>query len=715
MHGMAHAPQAANMNPATRRPSASRIVAAMLLALAMAYGMSVTQVRAALPASPEDKVAATVEALARNGALPPSDVLRQLKALSAGLNAEPLEIRDRARLIEVQALLDAGRIGEADSRAKTMLADPARNASPLALVRAKLALLRVRLRQSDLKDAAPLAREILASRPLFENDALAPELFDATGTALSRAGERAPAAQLMIDGIKAADRFDRKDQKAYLLIGLCNLNYDMHAIDKALDYCMQGAAIAEQTGNKMARAAAAINLSLCYEARNDAKDQLAELQKSLALSREMGLKRAEGMAQINLAEYAMTRNNWKAGLEHCREGLRIGRELSDPTMIAVSLTNLGAASAELGDVPGGVKLYEQGLKEAEDAGETAYVVDFLPGMAELYEKAGRLPDALKAMRRRVDEGDKLYQKSQASALAALQGKYDAENRQREIRLLTLDNGLKSAELARRQLQARTYWLIGAVLVLGGILLVLAYRRVRSANRALAVENTELEHNSLSDPLTGLFNRRALDAFVDPGAPGRQRRQPLAPMAFVMIDADRFKQINDSFGHSYGDAVLVELAQRLSRLVRPQDRLFRMGGEEFLLLLPAISNDDLARLCRRILIAINSEPVTVEEQQIALTASLGACRFPLGNVLPFAQDWQRHLHLADLALYLSKAQGRNRASVIVRIADASEAMLAKIEADFAAARSSGWIDVVSIVSQADASADGRVSAEVNVTS
>jgi len=646
-----------------------------------------------------DALDATVQALIRNGRLPPAEILRQLAVLSAGLQKEPLAIQDRARLTELQALLDVGRIADADKLAHGMLADPARRAVPIALVRAKLAVLKVLLRQSNIKDAAPLARDILASRPLFENDELAPELFGATGTALGRAGERQPAAQLLIDGIKAAERFDRKDQKAYLLIGLCSINYDMRNNDKALDYCLQGAAIADQTGNKMARAAAAINLSLCYSARNDSKDQLAELEKSLALSREMGLKRAEGMAQINLAQYALTRSDWKAGLEHCREGLRIGRELSDPIMVAVSLTNLGAATAALGDVPGGIKLYEQGVKEAEDAGETRYVVDFLPGLADLYETAGRMPDALKAMRRRVEEGDKMFQNSQADALAELQSKYDADNRQREIRLLTLDNQLKSGELDRRNLQARMYWLIGTVLVLATLLLIVAYRRVRSANRALSVENTVLEHHSHCDPLTGLLNRRALSEFLDTGDPANQKRQPLRPMAFVMIDADRFKQINDRYGHSYGDAVLVELAQRLGRLVRPEDRLFRLGGEEFLLLLPRMSDSDLTRLCRRMLVAVNGEPVIVDDQRIPLTVSVGACRYPLSDVLPLAQDWQRHMHLADLAVYYAKYMGRNRAYQIQGIADGSDAMFEKIEADFAAAQENRWIDVVAIESNA----------------
>ena len=625
-----------------------------------------------------------LQALARDGGIPPAEVLEQLAAWSSRLPAESAATQDLARLTEVRALLDIGQVAAADQRAQSMLAESKRLQQPLALVRAQLAVLRVRLRQSDIKSAAALAREILARRSAFEQDELSAEVFAAIGNALSRAGEHEPALALLIEGLQWADRFQRTDQTPLLLIALCGINVDLQNPQRALDYCRQAAALADQTGNKMARAAAAINLSLAYAANGDAENQLAELQRSLALSREMGLKRAEGMARINLAEYVMTRGDLRGGLEHCREGLRIGRELADPIMIAVSLTNLGLADAELGDLAGGIASYEQGLQTAEAAGEMAYVVNFLPGMAQLYESAGRFPDALNALRRRIEAGDKLYQQAQADALSELQSKYDADTRKREIEMLTLDNRLKSAALDRRNLQARVYWLLGAVLVLATVLLLLAYRRVRTANRKLAVVNNDLEQHSLCDPLTGLFNRRALTALLDPGAPGHPRRQPLPPMAFVMIDADHFKSINDRFGHSVGDTVLVELGQRLGRLVRPDDRLFRLGGEEFLLLLPGISNGDLTRVCQRILLAVNQTPVTTAAHAIPVTVSLGACPFPLAPDPLFAQDWQRHLHLADLALYQAKSTGRDRACQILHISAASEAMLRGIESDFATA-------------------------------
>jgi diguanylate cyclase (GGDEF)-like protein len=275
----------------------------------------------------------------------------------------------------------------------------------------------------------------------------------------------------------------------------------------------------------------------------------------------------------------------------------------------------------------------------------------------------------------------------------MQGRFDAAQREKEILLLKRDNELKSATLEAKQLQQGAVWLVGSVLIVAAGALALAYRRVRKINQALGLSNAELAFQSDHDPLTGLFNRRSLQLFLElSGQAARAGEAPRPSMGFVLADIDHFKQVNDVYGHAAGDAVLVEFARRLSSLVRPGDRLFRWGGEEFLLLLPQGSSAGLADLCRRILDAVAHEPFEVEGQHIRLTVSLGACPFPLRPEAALAQDWQRHLHFADLALYRSKTHGRNRAHDIVEIADGSPETLDALESDLGAAAAQGLATV-----------------------
>lgn len=156
---------------------------------------------------------------------------------------------------------------------------------------------------------------------------------------------------------------------------------------------------------------------------------------------------------------------------------------------------------------------------------------------------------------------------------------------------------------------------------------------------------EAEAAAGTDPLTGLLNRRGLDQRL--AAPGSD-----LPMGVLAIDLDRFKAVNDSMGHSVGDAVLVEVAQRLRAAVRPSDPVARLGGDEFAVLLPASNAERVAAAARRIEATLNRAMVQ-GESQVAISASVGAVMMQPGDgaTMPerFSATWRR----ADAALYAAK--------------------------------------------------------------
>jgi len=167
--------------------------------------------------------------------------------------------------------------------------------------------------------------------------------------------------------------------------------------------------------------------------------------------------------------------------------------------------------------------------------------------------------------------------------------------------------------------------------------------------------TRLRDQALRDPLTGLFNRRQLDAVL---APEMQRSLAQSqPLSLLMIDIDHFKRINDTHGHAAGDAVLQTLAQLLQRHVRPQDLACRHGGEEFVLLLvdtPLTTASERAEALRR---AFESVLVEFEGEVLSATLSCGVAAFPQHADQPHTLT-----ACADQALYAAKLQGRNRVKV-----------------------------------------------------
>ncbi|MEV4411703.1 diguanylate cyclase [Catellatospora sp. NPDC049609] len=162
--------------------------------------------------------------------------------------------------------------------------------------------------------------------------------------------------------------------------------------------------------------------------------------------------------------------------------------------------------------------------------------------------------------------------------------------------------------------------------------------------------------AITDPLTGLHNRRFFEEMLDLEADRAVRRS--APLSLVLIDLDHFKEINDTYGHSTGDAVLTEVAQRLRRSFRAGDLLCRYGGEEFLCLLPGTGGRDALDLAERVRQGLCGTPVSVlgSEDRISLTASLGVATAEPGSG---RADIDRLINDADQAVYRAKALGRDR--------------------------------------------------------
>ncbi len=156
----------------------------------------------------------------------------------------------------------------------------------------------------------------------------------------------------------------------------------------------------------------------------------------------------------------------------------------------------------------------------------------------------------------------------------------------------------------------------------------------------------------TDPLTGLYNRRYADAHID-GLLARGGGGRLS-LAAMVLDLDRFKRVNDRYGHAAGDAVLVELARRLAANFRPADLISRIGGEEFLVVMPDILPEHAARVAERVRHAVETPPFHVPgaAAPIAITVSIGLAMHRPG------ESSVDLIGRADAALYGSKAAGRN---------------------------------------------------------
>jgi diguanylate cyclase (GGDEF)-like protein len=175
--------------------------------------------------------------------------------------------------------------------------------------------------------------------------------------------------------------------------------------------------------------------------------------------------------------------------------------------------------------------------------------------------------------------------------------------------------------------------------------------------AQAMANLRLRESlrdlSVRDPLTGLFNRRYLaESLGREMARSRRRNQSLTVM---MMDLDHFKAFNDNYGHAAGDAVLVAFSRLLHNNFRSEDIACRLGGEEFVMIMPEMERPIAQRRAEEMLAATSAIQLVHEGQELPpITVSIGLAMFPADGEHP-----DRMMELADQAVYRAKAGGRNR--------------------------------------------------------
>ena len=193
----------------------------------------------------------------------------------------------------------------------------------------------------------------------------------------------------------------------------------------------------------------------------------------------------------------------------------------------------------------------------------------------------------------------------------------------------------------------------------------AGKRILDLQQELISARDALRVQATHDPLTGLWNHAAIFDILRRELERAQRQR--TSLGVVMADLDHFKQINDTYGHPAGDAVLREATRRMQSAVRTYDSIGRYGGEEFLIVVPGADEASALHQGERLRASISKAPIEVDPSSaIPLTISLGVT----APAEPKASNLESLLRAADLALYEAKRKGRNRVEMakVERVVD-----------------------------------------------
>ncbi|MEA5445914.1 tetratricopeptide repeat-containing diguanylate cyclase [Gammaproteobacteria bacterium AB-CW1] len=392
-----------------------------------------------------------------------------------------------------------------------------------------------------------------------------------------------------------------------------------------------------------------------------------------------------GSAQIQM-------ENFEDARETLQRALAMAIDLEDEHTRPLLEFNLAYLAIMLGEVDDAIEEMEAAHSRLAEFYSDANMADLLGYMAEAYNEAGLMEETIETLKKQRELKSRVFQAERDQSLSELQTRYETREQATQIELLEERNELQERVIENSRLQQRITILFVIVVIMSLILLWQAYRAARRANLRLTVANKQLEYQSVHDTLTGLLNRRSFQKEMQQrGDGGKERRAQLHPDALLLLDVDFFKRINDQYGHSGGDVVLRELAGRLKAISRSSDMVIRWGGEEILMFLRNMDPAALPDYVARVLEAIGKDPIEVHGAMLTVTATGGFIQLPFAGIPEQEINWEKALNIADMALYLGKTHGRNRAIGILGVNRPFEEIRDALSNDLANAVDQGLVD------------------------
>ncbi|MFZ2237161.1 MAG: diguanylate cyclase [Dokdonella sp.] len=608
--------------------------------------------------------------------------IEDAKSLVANLESgSTLDNEGRATLLRVQLMVATAVHIDSETDLLAEQVQAVSTAVANRLVRAELLaqLGQARLVQSRFADSAATFEQALEA--VGENDSqLRFEILQKVGVAYAQLGRYPDAIQSFSAAEKVNARLGRRDDATFLLRfgGVFLYTGDS---TRAISYLNRALAVSETNpGQAVNRSSIYNNLGTAYYGLKNFEQAAVYFRKAMDYARDNGGNRASPMN--NLANVLREWGRDREALDLFKEYEQISTSAGDKEGIGVAAKNIGETYIKLGERKAAIIPLERAYAIYSETDYRPKRLELYPVMIENLEALGRTADALRLMREFKALSDETINVESRERISKLETAIDLAEKQKQLKASERDRTQQAAAISDLETQQGFERNINRGMLLAiaalAILIVLQVRdrwlkarahreltakseQIEEQSRALVALNEVVRRQSQEDVLTGLKNRRFLAEWM---AASNQRRAAdddnkhgLEPTLLILIDIDHFKDVNDRYGHATGDQALVEFAGILRDCKRDSDLIVRWGGEEFVWLCPDTSIRSAPMLCERVRTALRARPMMVNDDQVALTASMGFAPHPLWPGQ--SSDWQLSMRIADHALYQCKADGRDR--------------------------------------------------------
>lgn len=510
--------------------------------------------------------------------------------------------------------------------------------------------------------------------------------YSSIGTILEKMGQYEEALQAHQQSLDLHYQLKDEGSISSAIYNLGELNRTLGDTDKALHYFLQALQMDIASGDKRNIAYSHNKLSYLYSDLGDFDKAKLHVTQALALFEQIGARRDTDWARTVVAKLAMEQGDYAKAQQLLDDVIERALQHSYKSLLVDAYKMAAELALKKADDVAALQYIEAGIELTKQTHERADEAQLQQMRVDAYIRQDSVRDALNALLQQKQLQDTIFNSKRAASIAAIQAQTEYTRQQHQIELLQNEQALQQARLAQDRL-TRNFWFFG--LIAAFILIISLYRRYiqLQQNRRLALEvsartqeleqkNAELsqayqqlEVISLTDKLTGLYNRHFLESHIDTELEqvrrlqqdwqnGKTSQPEPAELAVFLIDLDHFKALNDNYGHHAGDEVLQQFKLKMQQVFRQSDYLVRWGGEEFVVVVRHISRVEVSLLARRFVEAVQQTPFNLTGfRPVHISCSLGYVCYPL-PLGPYQQHWHNLLKLADLCLYAAKYSGRN---------------------------------------------------------
>ncbi|RJY09878.1 EAL domain-containing protein [Aurantiacibacter aquimixticola] len=504
----------------------------------------------------------------------------------------------------------------------------------------------IRLNRVDEAQAI-IEQAIAEASDAFANDQLYADLLRSQASLMAHRGEYGLALSAFLEAHDRYQQLGETRSQAIVLQNIGSLYSDARDYERVMRYYRQ--ATEAHTDDPALALSAHNNVGNALKELGRLGEAETEFGRALYVAKDMGSPTLEARILTNIASTQYNREQYGEAMTTVERGLRIAAA-DAPEWLPFLYGVRGQIHLATGQTQRARADISRTFTGQDIESSSPYFRDFHQTAYQIFSRTGDNELALRHLSafHRIDgQARDLSAEANSALLAA---RFDAESNELRISKLSAEKEASEARLTATQ---NKVWLLTSVvlLVIAAFLAALiTLRVVNRSKRAISEVNNKLTYVIQHDGLTGLFSRDHFHALLEKEA--QSAKEDESTGVLMLIDLDRFKQVNDKYGHAAGDHILVKTAMRFREAAGPDATIGRLGGDEFALFMPhPFAMEDAAEVAQAIIDRV-SVPFQFEGHEIMVGASIGMAAIGAKD-----RNTSALITNADLALYEAKRQGR----------------------------------------------------------